>query len=94
MAFTRWKTLGITGFCGKLPRGVLRRPRGRDRAADGKRGRGGGGGGGHPEADSLSRANLAANTHGWLAYSPMRRSCAGGMRGGDGERTSPPVTVP
>ena len=28
-----------------------------------------------------------------LAYSPMRRSCAGAMRGEDGERTSPPVTV-
>ena len=28
-----------------------------------------------------------------LAYSPMRWSCAGAMRGEDGERTSLPVTV-
>ena len=28
----------------------------------------------------------------WLAYA-MSRSGAGGMRGGEGERTSPPVTV-
>ena len=27
------------------------------------------------------------------AYSLMSRSCAGGMRGGDGSMTSPPVTV-
>ena len=50
-------------------------------------------GGGHPEAERPSRANLAANTRGWLDYSPMRRSCAGGMRVGEGERTSAPVTV-
>ena len=48
---------------------------------------------GHPEADSLSRANLAANTRGWLAYSLMSRSCAGGMRGGEGNNISAPVTV-
>ena len=48
---------------------------------------------GHPEADSLSRANLAANTRGGLAYSLMSRSGGGGMRGGDGDTTSPPVTV-
>ena len=29
MVFTRWKTLVITGFCGKLPRGALRHPRSR-----------------------------------------------------------------
>ena len=47
---------------------------------------------GHPEAESLSRANLAAPTRGGLAYS-MSRSCAGGMRGGDGDSRNPPVTV-
>ena len=48
---------------------------------------------GHPEAESLSRANLAANTRGWLTYSLMSRSCAGGMRGGEGNNISAPVTV-
>ena len=48
---------------------------------------------GHHEAERPSRGNLAANTRGWLAYSPMSRSCAGGMRGGEGKRTSAPVTV-
>ena len=46
-----------------------------------------------PEAERHARANLTTNTCGWLAYSLMSRSCAGGMRGGDGETTSPPVTV-
>ena len=48
---------------------------------------------GHHEAERPSRGNLAANTRWWLAYSPMSRSCAGGMRGGEGKRTSAPVTV-
>ena len=46
-----------------------------------------------PEAERPARANLTVNTRGWLAYSLMSRSCAGGMRGGDGDTTSPPVTV-
>ena len=44
-------------------------------------------------AERPSRGNLAANTREWLAYSPMSRSCAGGMRAGEGKRTSAPVTV-
>ena len=82
--FNRWKTSEITGFCGKSSQ--------RRRAATGAaflvrpaKGR--------PEADSLSRANLAVNTRGGLAYSLMSWSGAGGMRGGDGDTTSPPVTV-
>ena len=47
----------------------------------------------HHEAERPSQGNLAANTLGWIAYSPMSRSCAGGMRGGEGKRTSAPVTV-
>ena len=43
---------------------------------------------GNPKAGCPSRGNLAAG----LAYS-MSRSCAGGMRGGEGDITSPPVTV-
>ena len=42
-----------------------------------------------PRPYSAHRGALAAR---W-GYSLMRWSCAGGMRGGAGERTSPPVTV-
>ena len=35
MVFNRWKTFKITGFCGKLSSGALRRYRSGDRAADG-----------------------------------------------------------
>ena len=42
----------------------------------------------HPEAERSAGGNLA----GALAYS-MSRSCAGGMRGGEGSMTSAPVTV-
>ena len=48
---------------------------------------------GRPEAESPARANITANTRGWLAYSLMSRSCAGGIRGGDGDTMSPPITV-
>ena len=49
---------------------------------------------GHHAADPTpAQPNLTANTRGWLAYSLMSRSGAGGMRGGDGDTTSPPVTV-
>ena len=49
---------------------------------------------GHQAADPThAQPNLTANTRGWLAYSLMSRSGAGGMRGGDGDTTSPPVTV-
>ena len=41
-----------------------------------------------PEAELPAGGNLA----GALAYS-MSRSCAGGMRGGEGSMTSAPVTV-
>ena len=52
----------ITGFCGKTPAEALRRPRSGVCVPAYKEG--------HPETDSLSRANLAANTRGWLAYLP------------------------
>ena len=83
--FNRWKTSEITGFCGKLKVEALSNPRSRFFGPAGQEGR--------PEADSLSRANLAANTRGGLAYSLMSWSGAGGMRGSDGDTTSPPVTV-
>ena len=47
---------------------------------------------GQPKAPP-AQPNPTANTRGWLAYSLMSRSCAGGMRGGDGDTTNPPVTV-
>ena len=83
--FNRWKTSKTTGFCGKPKVEALSNPRSRFWGPAGQEG--------HPEADWLSLANLAANTHGGLAYSLMSRSGAGGMRGGDGDTTSPPVTV-
>ena len=46
-----------------------------------------------PPRSPPAQPNLTANTRGWLAYSLMSRSCAGWMRGGDGDTTSPPVTV-
>ena len=80
-----WKTSKIIGFCGKLKVEALGNLRAAFLVRLVKRG--------HPEADYLSRANLAANTHGGLPYSLMSRSGCGGMRGGDGDTTSPPVTV-
>ena len=65
--------------------GALSAPRNRDLQARTLRG--------HHAAETPARANLTANTRGWLAYSLMSRSCAGGIRGGDGDTMSPPVTV-
>ena len=49
---------------------------------------------GHHAADPTpAQPNFTANTRGWLAYSLMSRSGAGGMRGGDGDTMRPPVTV-
>ena len=42
----------------------------------------------HHAAETLARATLAPAR----AYSVMRWSCAGGMRGGDSSMTSPPMT--
>ena len=39
------------------------------------------------------RSPRTGQPRGPLAYSPMSLSCAGWMRGGDGDSTSPPVTV-
>ena len=83
--FNRWKTSKITVFCGKPKVEALSNPRSRFLVRPAREG--------HPEADSLSRANLAVNTRGGLAYSLMSWSGAGGMRGGDGDTTSLPVTV-
>ena len=81
--FLRWKTLEITAFLWKTPAAALRGRRSRVCAAVE----------GYPKAERPARANLVANTPGWLAYSLMSRSGAGGMRGGEGERTSTLVTV-
>ena len=43
----------------------------------------------HPEPERPTSGNLATR---W-AYLLMSWSCAGGMCGGDGERTTPPVTA-
>ena len=79
--FTRWKTLEITAFCGKPPAELLRRHRSgfREPAAPWDT---------YPEAERPAGGNLV----GALAYS-MSRSCAGGMRGGEGSMTSAPLTV-
>ena len=79
--FTRWKTLEIIAFCGKPPAELLRRHRRGFREPVG-------GGPDTPKAERSAGGNLA----GALAYS-MSRSCAGGMRGGEGSMTSAPVTV-
>ena len=84
--FTRWKTLEITAFCVKPPAELLRRHRSGFREPVGPWG--GGGGGTYPEAERPAGGNLV----GALAYS-MSRSCAGGMRGGEGSMTSAPLTV-
>ena len=73
-------------FLWKTPTEAAERPTGAATARAGARG-------GHPEAESPARGNLTVNTRGWLAYSLMSRSCAGGIRGGDGDTTSPPITV-
>ena len=83
--FNRWKTSKIIVFCGKPKVEALGNLKASFLVRLAKRG--------HPEADCLSRANLAVNKHGGLAYSLMSRSGGGGIRGGDGDTTSPPVTV-
>ena len=72
----------IHSFLWKTPPAALRGPRSRERARPARHA--------HPEAEHPSRGK----PRGALAYSPMRRSCAGAMRGDEGEITSPPVTVP
>ena len=47
-------------------------------------------GGGHHEDERPTAGTLAA----WWPYLLISRSCDGGIRGADGETTSPPVTVP
>ena len=46
-----------------------------------------------PDRPPRGRARRTGQPRGLLAYSPMSWSCAGWMRGGDGDSTSPPVTV-
>ena len=45
----------------------------------------------HEDEDERPTAGTLAA---WWPYLLISRSCAGGIRGADGETTSPPVTVP
>ena len=69
-------------FLWKIPGEALSGPRSGDRPASSK---------GNPPA--RGGTPLTGQPRGALAYSPMSWSCAGAMRGGDGDSTSPPVTV-
>ena len=79
--FLRWKTRGFTGFCGKTRRGAEwpQELRMRGRVLEGS-----------PRGHTPLTGALSRRTG---PYSLMSRSCAGGMRAGDGESSSAPVTV-
>ena len=83
------KTRRLKGFCGKLPHGTygaLGGP-GTAYARPGAEGCGGP----HEDEDERPTAGTLAA---WWPYLLISRSCAGGIRGADGETTSPPRTVP
>ena len=103
--FTDGKLQDSQPFCGKLPgdaSGALSGPRSHAPAPAGQEtppaGRTPHSGRQTPPRGTFRKQPRIAFTHSRVkalrAYSLMRRSCAGGMRGGEGSMTSAAVTVP